>query len=75
MDASDWVFEQNEIHYHHYHRDYDDRELDAMVDIWNNYHDEFGEIDWHDHTMYDSAWYYFMSEVMGLDDETIERYA
>lgn len=74
MDASDWVFEQNEFHYHHYHRDFDNEEIDIMVDIWNNYHDEYGEIDWKDHTMYNSAWYWFLSSIMGLSDYDIERY-
>lgn len=63
----DWLIQQNEIHYHHYQKDYTNNELDIMGSIWEKYHDESGDINWDDHTMYNSAWYEFMTRIMGVE--------
>jgi hypothetical protein len=75
VDRDEWVLDQNDFHYHHYGQDYGDEQLDWLGVIYDEYADDEGNVDFSEHTMGDGAWYYLMSEVYGLDDDTIERYA
>jgi hypothetical protein len=45
-----------------------------MQIIYEEYADENGDVEWA-HERSNEAWYYYMSEVLGLDDETIDRYS
>jgi len=73
VDFEEWLFDQNEEHYIQSGRDFTDDQIEWMQVIWDEYN-EGGYVDWEHHEMHDSAWYYYMSEIIGLDDETIERY-
>ena len=48
-------------------------QIEWMQLIYQEYADEHGDVDW-EKSMDNDAWYLYMSEVLGLDDETIERY-
>lgn len=74
MRFEDFLFDANEEHYIQTGRDFDDNEIEWMEAIYLEYADEDGFIDWEDHDE-DSAWWVYMSEIVGLDDEEIERYA
>ena len=75
MERDDWILEENEKHFHHYGEDFNDEQLDWLGFIWDEYADEFGDIDWNRSGEHDTAWYILMSEVYGYDDETIDRYS
>jgi len=74
VDFADWLIDQNEEHYIQSGKEFTDDEIEWMEIIYEEYSDN-GFVDWEDHEMHDSAWYYYMHEIVGLDDETIERYA
>ena len=74
MGFEEWLFDQNEEHYIQTGHDFNDDQIEWMQVIYEEYNED-GYVDWEDHEMHDSAWYYYMSEIIGLDDETIERYA
>lgn len=65
MTIDEWVKEQNNMHRHHFGKDFDSEQLDIMREIYKKYAKN-GEIDWHDHTMYNSAWYEFMNKIVGI---------
>jgi hypothetical protein len=69
-----WLFDQNEEHYIQTGRDFNDNEIEWMEAIYNEYADDEGFVDWTDHDE-DSAWWIYMSEIVGLDDDQIEQYA
>ena len=69
QEFSDTAYEYFEHHYGDYPNENQDEWIKA---IWDEYNDD-GKIDWNDHD-YDSAWYMWMSEVLGYDDDTIEKY-
>lgn len=66
---SDAAYERFE----HYYGDYPSNEQDEWLQaIWDEYNDD-GYIDWDDHSD-DSAWYMYMTEVLGYEHEDIEQY-
>ena len=75
MDFEGWLYDQNEERYIQTGHDFTDDEIEWMQVIYEEYADQDGFVDWEDHDMHDSAWYYYMSEIVGLSDEDIERYA
>jgi len=60
-------------YFSHYHRDFNDEQLEWLELAWKEYNYE-GYIDWDDHRKDDSFWYYWMTEVLGYSDEDIEKY-
>jgi len=73
VDFEDWLFDANESYYHHYGLEFNDEQIEWMQIIYEEYADDHGEIDWDNHT-HDSAWYYYLTEVMGYDEDVIDRY-
>jgi len=70
----DFIFEAND-HYREQHgEDMNDDQLEWMQLIYEEYADDNGDVDW-TKSRDNEAWYYYMSEVLGLDDETIDRYS
>jgi hypothetical protein len=66
---SDRTYERFE----HYYGDFPDNQQDQWLEaIWEEYNVD-GYIDWDDHS-YDSAWYMYMSEVLGYEDDDLEKY-
>jgi hypothetical protein len=74
LDFEDFLFDANE-RYAHYHdgREFDENQVEWMQAIYEEYADEDGFIDWSNKS-YDSAWYMYLSEVLDVDEEDIERY-
>jgi len=70
----DFLFEANDHYLDRYGEDMTDDQLEWMQIIYEEYADENGDVDWR-HDRNNEAWYYYMSEVLGLDDETIDRYS
>jgi hypothetical protein len=70
----DFIFEANDWYRERWGRDFNDDQIEWMQLIYEEYADQDGDVDWTDKT-HDSAWYYYMSEVLGYDDETIDRYS
>lgn len=75
MDRDDWISDQIDNHWHHYHDDFSDEQLSWLEYIWDVYADDEGYVDWDRSGDHDTAWYILMSEVYGLDDDTIDRYS
>jgi hypothetical protein len=69
----DFLFEANDHYRERNGEDLNSEQLEWMQLIYEEYANDTGEVDW-THSMDNEAWYYYMSEVLGLDDETIERY-
>jgi len=70
----DFIFESNDHYRERHGDDMSNDQIEWMQLIYEEYADEFGEIDW-TKSMDNDAWYLYMSEVLGLDDETIGRYS
>ena len=70
----DFIFESNDWYRERHGEDMNDDQIEWMQLIYEEYADENGDIDW-THDRDNEAWYYYMSEVLGLDDETIDRYS
>jgi hypothetical protein len=70
----DFVFEANDYYRSRYGEDMNNDQLEWMQIIYEEYADENGDVEWA-HERSNEAWYYYMSEVLGLDDETIDRYS
>jgi hypothetical protein len=69
----DFIMEANDWYNERWGRDFNNEQIEWMQLIYEEYADQNGDVDWTDKT-HDSAWYYYMSEVLGYDDETIDRY-
>jgi hypothetical protein len=70
----DFIFQANDWYRDRWGRDFNDDQIEWMQLIYEEYSDDNGDIDW-THDRDNEAWYYYMSEVLGLDDETIDRYS
>jgi hypothetical protein len=70
----DFIFESNDWYRQHKGEDLNNDQIEWLQIIYEEYSDENGDIDW-THSMDNEPWYYYMSEVLGLDDETIDRYS
>ena len=70
----DFIFNGNDWYRDRFGRDFNDDQIEWMQLIYQEYSDDQGEIDW-TKSMDNDAWYLYMSEVLGLDDETINRYS
>jgi hypothetical protein len=66
-DAEDWYAA------HHNGEDFDEEQIEWMQIIYEEYADENGEIDWSDHS-HDSAWYYYLTEVLDIDADQVDSY-
>lgn len=69
----DFIYESNDRYEAMYGRELDNDQIEWLQIIWEEYADQDGEINWE--RTHDGAWYYYMSEVLGLDDDTIDRYS
>jgi hypothetical protein len=67
----DWLKEENDYYRAREGKDFNDDQIEWMRLIWEEYNDD-GEINW-DKNHY-GAWWYYMTEVLGYDEETVERY-
>lgn len=70
----DFVFEANDWYLDHWGKDMNNDQIEWMQLIYENYADSNGDVDW-TRSMDNEPWYYYMSEVLGYDDETIDRYS
>jgi hypothetical protein len=80
IDPSDYAFgvyyeDAQEFidHFEHYKGEADDEQREWLEIIYEEYNDD-GYIDWDNHHPEDSAWYYYMTEVLGHDPADIEKY-
>lgn len=69
----DFIMEANDHYRDRHGEDMSNDQIEWMQLIYQEYADEHGDVDW-EKSMDNDAWYLYMSEVLGLDDETIERY-
>jgi hypothetical protein len=70
----DFIFESNDRYRDRTGEDMTNEQIEWMQLIYEDYADQYGDIDW-TKSMDNDPWYLYMSEVLGLDDETIERYS
>lgn len=70
----DFIFQSNEHYRERYGDDLNNDQIEWLQIIYEEYADENGDIDW-THDKDNEAWYYYMSEVLGLDDDTIDKYS
>jgi hypothetical protein len=70
----DFIFEANDWYRDRWGKDFNNDQIEWMQLIYEEYADSNGEVDF-THSADNEPWYYYMSEVLGLDDETIDRYS
>jgi len=70
----DFIMEANDHYRDRHGEDMSNDQIEWMQLIYQEYADEHGDVDWTKDKDND-AWYLYMSEVLGLDDETIDRYS
>jgi len=68
----DEFFDRIEEGGHFAHHEMNDDQFEWLEAIWDEYNDE-GYIDWDDKSA-DSAWYMYVTEVLGYEHEEIEKY-
>ncbi len=70
----DFIFQSNEHYRERYGGDLNNDQIEWLQIIYQEYADDNGEVDF-THNKDNEPWYYYMSEVLGLDDDTIDRYS
>lgn len=74
ISEEDFIYESNDWYRERHGQDLNNDQVEWLQIIYQEYADEHGAIDW-THSRDNEPWYYYMSEVLGLDDDTIDRYS
>jgi len=69
----DFIFNGNEWYKERYGEDFNNNQIEWMQLIYEEYAVN-GEIDW-THDKDNDAWYIYCTEVLGWDDDKIDRYS
>jgi len=68
MNEEEWINDQSEEHRIQTGSDFTPEQRVIMHDIYEKYHDADGFIDWENHELHNSAWYDYMTKIVGIDE-------
>jgi len=67
-DLTEWFEDQQNEYWQQTGHDFNEAQAKRLCEIWTKYQVN-GVINWEDHTLGDSAWYWYMKDVIGIEDE------
>jgi hypothetical protein len=73
VDFDDFLDDVADYYMAHHHEELSEEQVQWLEIIYEEYAQDDGSIDWDDHS-HDSAWYYYLTEVLGIDESDVDRY-
>jgi hypothetical protein len=73
MNFDDFLDDVADYYVAHHGEELSEEQEQWLEIIYEEYKQEDGSIDWEDHSR-DSAWYYYLTEVLDIDEDVVDKY-